>query len=328
MWYYIKTDSESLPCSQEQAAESSAACCTGGEPLPPLKSKTTHAAFCCNGKLMESYLDSLCGTMYAPSTEPSGAERSMSSAADSPARISPAPGKVKALRDLEAAYGERWHASFAKWDLDTSSWKTHQCLLLGGLESFSETWPKWGMMRGGECSERVIPAHPTSGTGSGYSLPTPTTAPEAPNKNANTNGPKNLLEVAKSGWKPGMMWPTPTKRDYKGTNAPEGLTRKDGKSRMDQLPNAVAHGGTKTRQTWATPCSQMGSPTRPSKLNAPNQDGRLECQIAYRESATTNKGQLNPPWVEWLMGWPIGWTDLKPLAMDKFQQWLRSHGKH
>ena len=37
-------------------------------------------------------------------------------------------------------------------------------------------------------------------------------------------------------------------------------------------------------------------------------------------------GQLNPPWVEWLMGWPIGWTDLKPLAMDKFHQWWRLHG--
>ena len=28
-------------------------------------------------------------------------------------------------------------------------------------------------------------------------------------------------------------------------------------------------------------------------------------------------GQLNPMWVEWLMGWPIEWTDLKPLEMDK-----------
>jgi len=34
---------------------------------------------------------------------------------------------------------------------------------------------------------------------------------------------------------------------------------------------------------------------------------------------TPPKGQLNPPWVEWLMGWPIGWTDLKPLATDKFR---------
>ena len=32
-------------------------------------------------------------------------------------------------------------------------------------------------------------------------------------------------------------------------------------------------------------------------------------------------GKLNPPWVEWLMGWPIGWTDLEPLETDRFQQW-------
>lgn len=29
---------------------------------------------------------------------------------------------------------------------------------------------------------------------------------------------------------------------------------------------------------------------------------------------------------EWLMGWPIGATDLRPLAMDRFQSWLRQHG--
>jgi hypothetical protein len=28
-------------------------------------------------------------------------------------------------------------------------------------------------------------------------------------------------------------------------------------------------------------------------------------------------GPLNPTWVEWLMGWPLGWTALKPLEMDK-----------
>ena len=38
-------------------------------------------------------------------------------------------------------------------------------------------------------------------------------------------------------------------------------------------------------------------------------------------------GALNPDWCEWLMGWPIGWTDLQPLATAKFQQWLRLHGR-
>ena len=28
-------------------------------------------------------------------------------------------------------------------------------------------------------------------------------------------------------------------------------------------------------------------------------------------------GQLNPAWAEWLMGWPVRWTELKPLEMDK-----------
>jgi hypothetical protein len=37
-------------------------------------------------------------------------------------------------------------------------------------------------------------------------------------------------------------------------------------------------------------------------------------------------GQLNPTWVEWLMGWPLGWTDLKPLEMDKFREWWQQHG--
>lgn len=37
-------------------------------------------------------------------------------------------------------------------------------------------------------------------------------------------------------------------------------------------------------------------------------------------------GQLNPTWVEWLMGWPLGWTDLQPLVMDRFQQWLEQYG--
>jgi hypothetical protein len=38
-------------------------------------------------------------------------------------------------------------------------------------------------------------------------------------------------------------------------------------------------------------------------------------------------GALNPPWVEWLMGWPIGWTDLNALGMDRFRRWSDSHGR-
>ena len=157
-WHYLRG----------QAGESSEDCCTGGEPCAPLKSKITHAEFYCNGKLTESYLDSLSGTMSAPSMESRGEERSMSSAGGSLVRTSVVPGKVKALLEAEAVYGERWRESFARWDRDSCSWKTHQCLLLGGLESFSETWPRWGMMQNGECLERVMPEHHTQGREYGY----------------------------------------------------------------------------------------------------------------------------------------------------------------
>jgi hypothetical protein len=38
-------------------------------------------------------------------------------------------------------------------------------------------------------------------------------------------------------------------------------------------------------------------------------------------------GKPNPEYVEWMMGWPIGWTALEGLETDKFRQWLDSHGK-
>ena len=40
------------------------------------------------------------------------------------------------------------------------------------------------------------------------------------------------------------------------------------------------------------------------------------------------RGSLcDPDFAEWMMGWPIGWTDSVPLETDKFRLWLHSHGK-
>ena len=40
-------------------------------------------------------------------------------------------------------------------------------------------------------------------------------------------------------------------------------------------------------------------------------DRKYLCAVAQENVGTT--GQLNPPFVEWMMGFPIGWTELKPL---------------
>ena len=52
------------------------------------------------------------------------------------------------------------------------------------------------------------------------------------------------------------------------------------------------------------------------------EDGTISSE---ERTAMRGGGKLNPEWVEWLMGWPIGWTELKPLAMDRWQQWQQQH---
>lgn len=48
---------------------------------------------------------------------------------------------------------------------------------------------------------------------------------------------------------------------------------------------------------------------------------RLSEELARRG----HLGPMNPEWVEWLMGWPIGHTALKPLETAKYREWLQQH---
>ena len=50
--------------------------------------------------------------------------------------------------------------------------------------------------------------------------------------------------------------------------------------------------------------------------------------LGEQVSGLHNGGKLNPTWTEWLMGWPLEWTDLKPLAMDKFPYAQQQHGNY
>lgn len=45
----------------------------------------------------------------------------------------------------------------------------------------------------------------------------------------------------------------------------------------------------------------------------------LGATIQEKEKQT---GQLNPTWVEWLMGWPMGWTSLEPLTELVWLDWF------
>jgi hypothetical protein len=82
---------------------------------------------------------------------------------------------------------------------------------------------------------------------------------------------------------------------------------------------------------WPTPCASEGLDcgTNWASLAAVDKGGRIARRIATNggpETQQTTHAQLNPAWVEWLMGWPIGWTDLGALGTDKYRQWQHSHG--
>lgn len=60
--------------------------------------------------------------------------------------------------------------------------------------------------------------------------------------------------------------------------------------------------------------------------NGKRSDGTTFATAGTPSLSTLAGGPLNPNWVEWLMGWPIGWTDCDALETDKCQQWLQEHG--
>lgn len=91
-----------------------------------------------------------------------------------------------------------------------------------------------------------------------------------------------------------QMWPTPTARDWKDS----GMEKSAQERKSPNLPAAV--------RMWPTPDTE----TRGARIN---QNGHhLTLQDAV------GSGKLNPQFVEWLMGYPIGWTELSPWAI----QWL------
>jgi len=248
---------------------------------------------------------------------------SMSSQEDFHVRTSPLQEIRSELKAKEVGYGPSAPVFLGTLDQNTPSLKTSQTCLTAemeiGLSEFCGTFPKSGMMQSGTVYELQTLARPTGGNESG-SFVTKTThqwpTPRAFNtmgcdltriKDKRRQTGSNLEEVVaneevKAGrlfptpaaseggaiknWSPirpdgsksqlslktyVRMFPTPLRADYKGGYRTESLIRKDGKSRaFDQLPNAVIDG----------------------------------------KGTETVCGQLNPAWVEWLMGFPIFHTDL------------------
>jgi hypothetical protein len=108
-------------------------------------------------------------------------------------------------------------------------------------------------------------------------------------------------EYASGTGAPGMMdlqravrmrqWPTPTSNDYRNA----GYQSANGRDYLT-LPGAV--GAAPPRGGWPTPTSRD---YRSGK--------NINCWDNARPLSEVVGGTLNPTWVEWLMGFPLGWTD-------------------
>ena len=159
---------------QEQGEESSVECFSDIPAYVLSKSRSIHERSCSNDSVTECCRDSQSGTTYAPLTVGRGEEELTSCAEDSRAKTSVGQEKEKGSPASGADCGKKWRESLARFDQSTCLWKTAQLSLFGDLETFSETWPRWGIMRGGECWAQDVVVDQWNE--SGFGLPAPTKA--------------------------------------------------------------------------------------------------------------------------------------------------------
>jgi hypothetical protein len=243
--------------SRALVEEFSEAICSDGELSALLSGSNTPQAFCAPDKMMGFSRLSRFGMTYKPLTETLGEELLTLFREAFHVPTLAQQEKAQELMEKHQECGEKWRGSFTKYDPSSCSWKTHQCSLLGDLDEFSETWPRWGLMRDGECWEQQTLEQSIKGIGFGLSLNSP----------------------------PPPRWPTPTATDWKATGKLETLKRQG---------NNFEAGGQNRPQYHYSRLMNMKMPVSASEM---------------------------------LMLWPIEWTDLKPLEMDKFQQWRLRHGE-
>jgi hypothetical protein len=218
-----------------------------------------------------------------PSTQPQ--DQLTLFAVDSPVKTSAQQASKPGSRKAPApAFFTNSCESFAWWDRNTSSWRTSQRSLLTDWTLFSERWPKQGLMRNGHVFRQQMWAPVIEGIGGGL-LPTPRTCSAMAARldtASNLDGerfPNLETVVARRG-----LLPTPTTQDHKRRG-----------------PNSSQQGLSNT-ENWTLP-----TPLSMDHKGA-GRDGQLPTVLTPAGGGT----YLNPSFVEEMMGFPIGWTVLKP----------------
>ena len=309
-----------------------AARCSDSAPFAPSNSNPIPQAYCSPDRMTAYSRLSRFGMTYAPLTDDRGAALLTWYLEASRARTFQPQEKAPALTAPAPASGGKCTALSMRYDRNSHSWKTHLCLWDEDLPESSVILPKSGTMRNGLCWERTMWEPRTSESASGYLvwIGTPTASgKKRSEKFREGNKLPNPHEFVE-------MFPSPLSSDHKrrGPNS-----RQQGLSefvRMFPTPTASCGGKEINRATGKkliTVVSQFPTPRTKGmcggsgafqKMKALETQGIISSE-ERRQMTAGSGGQLNPTWVEWLMGWPLEWTALKPLATAKFLQWRQLH---
>lgn len=199
---------------------------------------------------------------------------------------------------------------------------------------FCATYEEWASLLRLAYSRRETSARRTSGS-DGFAWPTPMAGTPAQNGNSaagSSDFTRRAEELAVAMWGtprasdgekggpnqsfgaggtplPAMAanWPTPAAQNWKGSSE-DSVTRADGKSRMDILHYAAEQGFSRpdlaTRADGPPPSISRQISRRLLRRaisNVPQTTMRR-----WSRQGAWRKRRLNPVFVEWLMGWPVG----------------------
>ena len=119
--------------------------------------------------------------------------------------------------------------------------------------------------------------------------------------------PGNLAEQIQYGKPTTHMWRTPDAHSGRGPSSEKRMKMKLEKGMPISINDQVAH----PHLMWPTPTTRDYKDSGKAVINS-HRDSILPVRVAKKDKEQWVKGggSLNPTWVEWLMGYPSGWTDL------------------
>jgi hypothetical protein len=234
------------------------------------------------------------------------------------ARTSHSPGEARDSTATAPVSSGRRLPRLTWFDHQSFSWRTWQRCFIEGWTLFSDRWPRSGTTRRGIAYKLPTLARRTSGTGSGSAAywATPSVnelgidparivdkhgnPPTHPNQRLYDKHTGRLVQDGLP--QQVLMFPTPQARDWKSGSTKTDYGNSRPLSEHVKFPTPTA-GDAKSSGSGNNPDSAAHTGTsltdfvRPDR---PNLDGSRQ-----REVVT---GQLNPEFVEWLIGLPLGWT--------------------